>query len=370
MAAGGTNHPSDVSSMGGQLPPESVIFGCTRAMSLVRQRAEKVASTNVSVLVEGEGGTGKELSARWIHGRSPRSSGPFVKVNCAAIPGSLLESELFGYEKGAFTGAYNRKPGRVEQADLGTLFLDEIADLDLSLQSKLLHFLQDGRFTRIGDTSERSVDIRLICATHKNLSEEVDSGKFRADLFYRINVVQLGLPQLRKRREDIPQLANYLRVKHEKQFGKTTEPFRPETLEYLQNLIWPGNVRELSNEVARYVLIGFDGLTSGHPPRRTGSDSGTSGATNAALPLKQIAREAVRETERSVILQALKANQWNRRKTAQSLKISYRALIYKITEAGLSTKSSPSKSAAAANGKGGGEHPNSPRGLAKRDSSG
>jgi two-component system response regulator AtoC len=309
-------------------------------MALVRQKAEKVAATEVPVLIEGEGGTGKELMARWIHAHSRRSSGPFIKINCAAIPGSLLESELFGYEKGAFTGAYSEKPGRVEEADGGTLFLDEIADLDMSLQSKLLHFLQDGRFTRIGDRSERSVNIRLICTTHKDLALEIDSGKFRADLFYRVNVVQVRLPRLQERSEDLPVLAEYFRAFYMEQFEKECEPLSPGVIGYLSRMAWRGNVRELSNGIARYVLIGPEAAitqeTSERQPRE-----------GAAVPLKRLTKQAIREMERSIILEALQANQWNRRKTAEALKISYRALIYKIRDAGLGkAHSHPAPSAA------------------------
>src|SRR4029077_18192491 len=189
------------------LPPEDVIFGRSFAMQQVRRVATRICGTDVPVLLNGSGGTGKEVLARWIHRQSPVSAGQFVKVNCAAIPGSLLESELFGYEKGAFTGAHTSKPGRVELAHKGTLFLDEIEDLGLDLQCKLLQFLQDGRFSRIGGESERVVEARLICATSKNLAEEIDLGRFRADLYYRINVVRLRLPLLRERGEDIPLLA-------------------------------------------------------------------------------------------------------------------------------------------------------------------
>src|SRR5712692_10970755 len=178
------------------LPPDEVVFGSSTKMMELQQRAAKVCGTSVPVLLHGDGGTGKEVLARWIHKHSPYSNGQFVKVNCAAIPGTLLESELFGYEKGAFTGAHASKPGRVELAHQGTLFLDEIADLDLGLQSKLLHFLQDGRFSRIGDETERVAEVRLLCATNKDLEKEIDSGRFRADLYYRINVVRLRLPRL------------------------------------------------------------------------------------------------------------------------------------------------------------------------------
>lgn len=326
------------------LPPEGIIFGQSAAMAAVRQTLAKIAGANVPVVLTGEGGTGKELLARWIHVHSPYSNGEFVKVNCAAIPNPLLESELFGYEKGAFTGAFSSKPGRFELANNGTLFLDEIADLDLSLQSKLLHFVQDGAFSRIGENAERRVDTRLICATNKELEEGIKTNRFRADLFYRINVVQLRLPSLRDRREDIPQLAEYLRTRCEKQFERETKPFPLEMMEYLQNRNWPGNLRELSNEIARYVLIGADGSAEEVRPHARKSERLTNHAGKGSGSLKRIAKDAVRSMERNIILQALRANQWNRRKTAQALKISYRALMYKISEAGLSSKSSTAKS--------------------------
>src|SRR5437868_13796687 len=186
------------------LPPDDVLFGRSLVMAGVRRRVEKICATNVPVLVCGDAGTGKETLAKWIHGRSPYRAGEFVKVNCAAIPGTLLESELFGYEKGGFTGAHTSKPGRVEQAEKGTLFLDEIADLDMGLQSKLLHFVQDGSFSRIGGETEKIVETRLICATNRNLETEIEAGRFRADLYYRISVLQVRLPRLADRREDVP----------------------------------------------------------------------------------------------------------------------------------------------------------------------
>src|ERR1700730_9470068 len=185
------------------LPPDQVLFGWSANMMKLRQRAAKVCGTTVPVLLQGDGGTGKEVLARWIHKHSAYCNGQFVKVNCAAIPGSLLESELFGYEKGAFTGAHALKPGRVELAHHGTLFLDEIADLDLGLQSKLLHFLQDGFFSRLGDQTERLVETRVICATGRRLEDEIAAGRFRADLYYRISVFQIAMPRLADRREDI-----------------------------------------------------------------------------------------------------------------------------------------------------------------------
>jgi two-component system response regulator AtoC len=316
------------------VPPEHVLFGRSAAMAELRTNAEKICRTSIPVLLCGEGGTGKEALARWLHANSAYSSGEFVKVNCAAIPGALLESELFGYEKGAFTGANSSKPGRVELAHRGTLFLDEIADLDLNLQSKLLHFLQDGIFSRLGDNAERRVDTRVLCATNKDLDKETQAGRFRQDLFYRVHVFRLKLPPLRERREDIPVLAEFFRQHYERQFGLKAETFPPEMLDYLQNLNWPGNVRELSNGVARHVLIGPEAtMQSESLSRRSKTSLYTEDGT--PVTLKQLAKGAIKELERNVILEALRANQWNRRKTAQELKISYRALIYKIQEAGL-----------------------------------
>src|ERR1700757_203885 len=240
----------------GTVLPDQVLFGHSQAMAEIQSRASRISRTNVPVLLCGEGGTGKEVLARWLHSNSEYGSGEFVKVNCAAIPGTLLESELFGYEKGAFTGANNVKPGRVELAHRGTLFLDEIADLDLNLQSKLLHFLQDGTFSRIGDRAERKIEARLPCATNKDLEKETSNGTFRQDLFYRIHVFRLKLPTLRERKEDIPVLAEYFRHHFEKQFGMKADAFPVEMLEYLKNLSWQGNIRELSNAIARYVLLG------------------------------------------------------------------------------------------------------------------
>jgi two-component system response regulator AtoC len=317
------------------VPPDDVLFGRSPAMAELRHRVEKVSRTNIPILLTGEGGTGKEAIARWIHTHSEYATGEFVKVNCAAIPGMLLESELFGYEKGAFTGASTSKPGRVELAHRGTLFLDEIADLDLNLQSKLLHFLQDGTFSRIGDQAERKIEARLLCATNKDLEKETSNGTFRQDLFYRIHVFRLKLPTLRDRKEDIPVLAEYFRHHFEKQFGMKADAFPVEMLEYLKNLSWQGNIRELSNAIARYVLLGPDAAFHVENLHKKSKAALKADPEASPVSLKRLAKDATKEMERNVILEALRANQWNRRKTAQALKISYRALIYKIQEAGL-----------------------------------
>src|SRR6202161_1798810 len=245
------NHPAE-------LPPEQIYFGPSAAMQSVRQKVERAAGLNVPILILGESGTGKEVLAHFIHNASPWRDGPFVKVNCPAIPGTLIESELFGFQKGAFTGANATKPGRMEMAQGGTLFMDEIAELDASLQAKLLHVLQDGHFTRIGDHEEKRMDARVICATNRVLAKEIESGGFRADLFYRINVITLTLPSLRDRREDIPYLVEYLLEQFNRRFKREAGPVSREVLQLLHQREWPGNIRELENCMARYVILGSE----------------------------------------------------------------------------------------------------------------
>jgi two-component system, NtrC family, response regulator AtoC len=317
------------------LPPKEVMFGCSGAMLSLRQKLEKVALQNVPVLIEGEGGTGKELVARWIHCQSPWSSGPFVKVNCAAIPGQLLESELFGYEQGAFTGAQNRKPGRIELAQHGTLLLDDITELDQGLQAKLLHFLQDGTYSRIGATSVDSVETRVICSTSRVLEKEIERGRFRADLFYRINVVRIHMPSLRDRREDVPLLTNHFVSQFNRSFERNAPPLSNDQLRSFQNKDWPGNIRELENLVARYVLLGSVDEPAPQPRPHWTTSNSAGRVNHGVVSLKGIAKEAVREIERKLILDTLRANHWNRRKTAEALRISYRTLIYKIQAANL-----------------------------------
>lgn len=324
-----------------ELPPDHVYFGPSAAMQLVRQRIDRAAGLNVPILILGESGTGKEVLARFIHERSPWKNGPFIKVNCPAIPGTLIESELFGFQKGAFTGAYAAKPGRMEMAQGGSLFLDEIAEIDSNLQAKLLHVLQDGHFTRIGDHEERRMDARVICATNRVLHQEIESGGFRADLFYRINVITITLPSLRDRRDDIPYLVDYLRVQFNQRFKHNALPVSREALQLLQQRDWPGNIRELENCVARYVILGSEEAFH--------SDQDSASAKKGVhisyelnedgnIPLKSIAQQVTRRMEHDVILKVLQANHWNRRRTAEILKISYRALLYKVRQAGIPSK--------------------------------
>lgn len=324
----------------GGLPPDEIVFGRSASMSSIRQKVEKIVKTDVPILIQGENGTGKGILAQYIHTHSAFSTGKFVKVNCAAIPGALLESELFGYEKGAFTDALTSKPGHVEMAHRGTLFLDEIADLDLSLQAKILQLLQDGQYSRIGDKQERHAETRVICATNRELQSEIDAGRFRQDLFYRINVIGIRMPSLRERREDIGLLADYFLRQLNARFDRNTPPIPEEILESLVNREWRGNIRELENLVARYAILGSLEAVTTEPARRSGVLSPRRITADGTIPLKHIAKQAVREMEGNLILKALRENKWNRRKAAQALSISYRALIYKIREAGLSPKNS------------------------------
>jgi len=321
-----------------ELPPENVYFGPSEAMRAVRQRVDRAAGLNVPILILGESGTGKEVLARFIHERSPWRAGPFVKVNCPAIPGTLLESELFGFERGAFTGANAAKPGRMELAQGGTLFLDEIAELDVALQAKLLHVLQDGHFTRIGDHEEKRVDARVICATNRQLQREIEAGAFRADLLYRINVITVSLPPLRERRDDIPYLVEYLRSANNRRFQREAPPVSKAAVQHLQQRHWPGNVRELENCMARYVILGTEeAFYPEHAERKPFSfDYEITDAGN--IPLKRIAQQVTRKMENDIILKVLQANHWNRRKAAEVLNISYRALLYKVRQAGLPAK--------------------------------
>jgi two-component system, NtrC family, response regulator AtoC len=316
-----------------RLPSEEVIFGRSVAMQPIRQMVNKILTTDLPVLIQGENGTGKGILAQYIHAYSRFASGSHIKVNCAAIPGPLLESELFGHEKGAFTDANSTKPGYVELANNGTLFLDEISELDLSLQAKTLQLLQDGTYSRIGDTQERHSNTRIICATNRNLADEIAAGRFRQDLFYRMN-----LPPLRERREDIPLLANFFLTQVNAKYEREAPPFSEEMLQAFTHQEWRGNVRELENLVARYAILGgLDPVAADRRLKRP-SISPLKVSVDGTVSLKHIAKQAVREMESNVILQVLRENKWNRRKAASVLNISYRSLIYKIQEAGLSQR--------------------------------
>jgi len=301
-------------------------------MQSLQRKLHVVAGANVPVLITGESGTGKEILARMIHQLSPWSHASFVKVNCPAIPGTLLESELFGYERGAFTGANATKPGRVEMAHRGSLFLDEIGEMELGIQAKLLQLLQDGQFVRIGGQKTLNVDIRLICATNRDLEDEIDAGRFRQDLFYRINVVQIRVPALRERAQDIPALVNYFLQFYKDKFCVSPKPIRTSIVEMMQRYHWPGNIRQLENLVKRYVILGSEEAITADLVRQPDPSFDVAIPLDGKISLKKVTREASRQLERRIIAKVLHAHNWNRTKAAAALSISYRALLYKIQE--------------------------------------
>jgi two-component system response regulator AtoC len=311
-------------------------------MHEVQQRISRVAGAYIPILITGESGTGKEVIARMVHQSSPWADGPFVKVNCPAIPGTLIESELFGYERGAFTGAYGTKQGRVEQASRGTLFLDEIGELNLDLQAKLLQLLQDGQFCRIGAQEEKRLEARVVCATNRSLEEEIAEGGFRQDLYYRINVVNIELPALRQRKADVPDLIRYFLGVYSSQFKRDVADLPKAVVEKMEAYPWPGNIRELENVMKRYVILGsVDAVLTeiSKPAHNVNGGYGVDVQVPASgnVDLKEITRQAVRKIERNVMLTVLERYQWNRKKAAKALNISYRALLYKIKECGLQT---------------------------------
>jgi two-component system response regulator AtoC len=313
-------------------------------MQPVRDLVSKVAATNTTVLLRGESGVGKEVVARAIHKASPRAGKQFLKVNCAALPGELLESELFGHEKGAFTGAYRQKPGKFEAADQGTLLLDEIGEMPLRLQAKLLHVLQDGEFSRVGGEKIIGTDVRLIAATNRDLEASMRLHQFREDLYYRLNVIEIRIPPLRERREEIPQLVDHFLRKFNAQYGRTVE-VPAETLRAFVEYQWPGNIRELENAVKRVVVLGsarpvhVEIVANLNGARPTAARPVTAldprPGLDAPISLKDIARQAAREAERVAIKEVLDRVHWNRAKAARLLQISYKALLYKIVQCGL-----------------------------------
>ncbi|MFZ0820863.1 MAG: sigma-54 dependent transcriptional regulator [Candidatus Acidiferrales bacterium] len=339
MAAPGFQFASNGNNGSEELPSDAVIFGRSEAMRAIRQKVEKISATKVPVLLQGESGTGKELIARMIHRLSERAAGPFVKVNCPAIPGTLLESELFGYEKGSFTGAYGSKPGRAEMADRGTLFLDEISEMDLGLQAKLLQLLQDNQFWRIGAREETHVDVRIICATNRQLEDEIHSGRFRQDLFYRINVLKIQLPPLRERGEDLCELIEYFLGFFSRKHNVNPPAPSATLIRLLQKHLWPGNIRELSNLVERYAILGSEESVLNE---LLGAAEAAEGElefpSSGPMQLKVVTRQTVQRLEKKIILRTLIAHRWNRKRAAKDLKISYRALLYKIRQAGLPSR--------------------------------
>ena len=369
---GGAGEPDTVERPARASRVTGVLLGRNEKMREVQDLIARVADTDVTVLIRGESGTGKELVARAIHSASPRRDKPFVKVNCAALPSELLESELFGFERGAFTGAIQHKPGKFEFANHGTMFLDEISEMQLPLQSKLLQVLQDGEFARLGGRDDVRVDVRIVAATNRDLEVAVADGQFREDLFFRLNVVCITLPPLRQRRDEIPELTRLFLTQYREHYNKPSQALASDTLRLFAEYDWPGNVRELENLIKRAVILGTDDsirrelaeaiagriLRPGPIPALQSrqereaaaaavAPAGPVPAMTAPAPaaadvpppltgsLKDIARHAAREAERELIYRTLTQTRWNRREAAEILGISYKALLYKIKEAEL-----------------------------------
>jgi two-component system, NtrC family, response regulator AtoC len=341
------------------------LLGTSDQMREVRELIGRVADTDVTVLIRGESGTGKELVARAVHAASPRRDRTFVKVNCAALPAELLESELFGFERGAFTGAIQHKPGKFEFANHGTMFLDEISEMGAPLQSKLLQVLQDGEFARLGGRQDVRVDVRVVAATNRDLELAVADGQFREDLYFRLNVVCITLPPLRQRRDEVPALTQYFLEQYAAHYNKPAPALATDTLRLFTEYEWPGNVRELENLVKRMVILGTDAPIRREVAEAIAARAARPGPIPALTPmveppvarpiapiplaspavppvatpltgsLKDIARSAAREAERELIYRTLQQTRWNRREAAEILGISYKALLYKIKEADL-----------------------------------
>ncbi len=318
---------------------ETAVFHSPKMLEIV-EIVRQVAETDVTVLVHGESGVGKEVVAKRVHQLSPRAEGPFVKVNCAALPHDLLESELFGYEKGAFTGATKSKPGKFELAQRGTIFLDEIAEMTLPTQAKLLQVLQDGEFARLGGQQNIRVHVRVLVATNKNLETMVEQQLFREDLYYRLNVISLHVPPLRERKEEIPILTDLFTKKFSRQFNKKVSRLPEALMDAFLRHDWPGNVRELENMIKRYVVLRdekiiLNELADGSSlPMEQEFDLDLSGLVEEgkSVSLKAIDKKVARLAEGVLISRVLQHTKGNKRKAAEILQISYKALLYKIKD--------------------------------------
>ncbi len=325
----------------------SGFIGDSEPMLKVKSIIEQVADSELTVLIRGESGTGKEIAARSLHQLSRRVDRPFIKVNCAAIPRDLLEAELFGYEKGAFTGAHKTKQGRFESADKGTIFLDEIGDMSMELQSKLLQVLEQQEFVRVGGITNIHVDVRIICATNRNLETAIQERTFRDDLFYRLNEITLFLPPLRGREEDIPLLVNHFLTKYTSLYNKEMSHLSPEVISRLAAFNWPGNVRQLENMIKQVVVredesIIVDLITAFSQQIPVAAAYGLNAVPvdPSALPteeapaysLKSRIGKIVANEEKKLIGEVLTKTNWNRRRASELLEISYRSLLYKIKD--------------------------------------
>ena len=379
---------SDLSDLRQQLSDDEdrAVWGNSEKMRGIAQVIEQVADSDVTVMIRGESGVGKELVARAIHQRSTRRNRPFVKVNCAALPAELLESELFGHERGAFTGAATTRIGKFEQADGGTLMLDEIGEMKPALQAKLLHVLQDAEFTKLGSNKRITVDVRVVAATNRDLEKMLDSGDFREDLYYRLKVIELTVPALRERRDETPTLTDFFVARYSRKYNRPARPISDELRQLFATYDWPGNIRELENMIKRVVIlqdeqlvireiqrnmqraaVGATALAAAGAPVAAVAAAGA-GALPGGLPigvppvfpppaepeteelssdepeaaeegggsLAAVAKAAAMKAERAAIEQTLRQVHWNRRKAAQILGVSYKTLLNKIKECGIS----------------------------------
>ncbi|HMD98998.1 MAG TPA: sigma-54 dependent transcriptional regulator [Terriglobia bacterium] len=324
-----------------ELDEDRYFIAAGPAIQLVRAQANRMAAVDVPVLILGESGSGKEVIARLIHKLSPRARGSFLKVNCAALPGELLESELFGYEPGAFTGATRSKPGKFELCNRGTILLDEIAEMPPALQAKLLHVLQDQQFSRLGGRSNITVDVRVLAATNVNIKQALADQSFRPDLYYRLNAFTLTLPPLRQRQEEIPLLLRHFMARFAARYARAPLPFSPRMMEACLRYPWPGNLRELENFVKRYLILNDEELVLGELAPRTvfaAPSEQNLAAEQGPLGLRSMVRDLTNEAEAEAISRALDETQWSRKRAARLLKISYKALLYKMRQYGIGEK--------------------------------
>jgi transcriptional regulator with PAS, ATPase and Fis domain len=317
-----------------------IFFANNSKMNKIKAIIDEIAKVDITVLIKGESGSGKGLLAQAIHLSSPRKDKPFVKVNCAAIPKGLLESELFGFEKGAFTGAYLKKPGKFELANGGTILLNDIGEMDISIQAKLLQVLQDGMFSRLGGDGDVVVNTRVIATTKDHLEKMMMEGHFREDLFFRINVITITIPPLRDRKEQILPLSEYYLNFYRNKYGRDVSPFSPEVIRAFKEYAWPGNIRELENMIKRIVIFG-EGNTAlrdisnresgdGMDPEFSENSSPNPQAEKKSFNLKEVGKRAVEVAEKEIIQSTLQETHWNRKQAAKLLHVSYKALLYKI----------------------------------------
>jgi DNA-binding NtrC family response regulator len=350
-----------------------LFWGDSPEMKTIASVIEQVSDSDVTVLIRGESGVGKELVARAIHQRSPRKDRPFVKVNCAALPAELLESELFGHEKGAFTGAATTRIGKFEQADTGTIFLDEIGEMKSALQAKMLHVLQDGQFTKLGSNKPINVDVRVVAATNRDLEAMLIRGEFREDLYYRLKVIEVTVPPLRERRAEVSHLTDFFIDRYARRYNRPVRQLSPELQALFQTYEWPGNIRELENMIKRIVILQDEQLVvreMSRAPRSVPAFASVgAGDTRAAVAtaeepddfeaagdldepepevpvltapagsrLADVAKQAALKAERSIIEDTLTQVHWNRRRAAEQLGVSYKTLLNKIKECGISRR--------------------------------